>query len=762
MRMSLTPQTFARLQQATTNSRLALDSWQTASIEERRFFVRATGLPFKWVEMPVDLEAFLYSRKYLNHPKLSSIQLEFVRELSELFEPVENLETVSVRDGQPQDLVAVWGKGCVSGLMECHRADGKGKIAVAQAVQNGLETAVWGTDGSLYHVGWFKRGEGLLVRVETALGKSVDVYMGHKFCVRYDGWRTGWHVGDEIRTVDGWEAILSVELLGEYPYYDTRVPNCHSYILNGIWNHNSGKDTVVMIGMARILYLLGCLYNPQEVFGMPSYSGIDMLNVALNKDQAEQNFFNPMERMLRSSEWFTDKLQLVFRDRSIHCPPIIGKDKDNADMYAINAWSGHSGHEAMEGKNLIVGVVDEIDAFRHLRRGSGNKASSAEAMYSMLSSSVRSRFPKVGKTVMISWPRYSRSFLMNQLRAGKEDPAVFASGPYATWEVRDDIDEEAFARDFRNNLEDAKARYGANPGEAIERYYTNTVAVLRAFHAKIKETPFGDEYVRDEDNPGREPPVNEHGQLLLGKLEKPDRRMYYCWHGDLARVGDRAAVAMAHHSGYILDPLDETTYLPVVMLDLLMWWEATANSEIDLAEIRRSMLDVIRKGYRVGSVTFDKYASEEMLQQFAKHDRWGKRLRYTSEGKPRREPMDTGRFSLDISTKGHDQLKQLVYEKGRLEAFFVPLLVQELMNLENVGGGAKVDHPAGGSKDLADAVAGAIAGALRYEQKWLMHHAFRGDAHGDILLSAGNAPVVAPNEVSIIKTNKAGHPKVIA
>jgi hypothetical protein len=48
---------------------------------------------------------------------------------------------------------------------------------------------------------------------------------------------------------------------------------------------------------------------------------------------------------------------------------------------------------------------------------------------------------------------------------------------------------------------------------------------------------------------------------------------------------------------------------------------------------------------------------------------------------------------------------------GRLEAYWDPLVVDEVLSLRRLKNG-KVDHPSGGSKDMADAVAGAVLGAV--------------------------------------------------
>lgn len=729
-----------------------LQEWQAASIEERRFLIRARGLPIAWVERPVSLETFVTSPLYLGHPPLSPIQFDFVYHLAEIFDlPAidEQLSNVVIKTPQVQELVAVWGKGCLSGDQSVTDCITQEAMPVRDWATSQRLCNVLSTDGEVRPVCWFRCGRGPLVQVQSTSGKRLRVYRGHKFMVAGLGWSPEWMVDSRVLTVDGWERIAGIESMGEELYYDTTVPVMHNYAAGGFWNHNSGKDTCVMIGVARILYLLGCLVSPQQVFGMPEYSSIDLLNIALNEKQAAENFFDPLKRMLAQSVWFMQRLKVQIVDGAIHCPPII--DRTLGDMYAVNAWSGHSGHEAMEGKNLIVAVADEIDAFRHIQAGAGNKATQAASMYGMLSSSVSSRFPVVGKTVMISWPRYARSFIMSKLAAGREEPAVFSSGPYATWEVHPHRIKEDFERHFRTNPEDSKARYGAQPSETLEGYFSLQGAVLDAFHSEIETTDFGFSYVRSKGNPGPEPPVDEHGRVQIAHVAPPLNRIKYCWHGDLAIKHDRAAIAMAHHSGFIEDPDDPGAQLPVVTIDLVAWWEAEIGGEIDLSEIRRFILDFARRGYQVGSVTFDGFASEEMLQQLKKHDARGNRVKFNRDGNPIRDVMNAGYFSVDTNMKAYETLKGLIYETGRLQAFYCPLLVQELLSLELVRGGKKVDHPSDGSKDASDSVAGAVFNALLYlnDRAWLRRG---GIGAPTAIVGGGVASSYEPNEEPLVST----------
>jgi len=533
----------------------------------------------------------------------------------------------------------------------------------------------------------------------------------------------------QFSAVEACSELFDIDAAMADPYRVTfRQPQYTGAVL--VWGMSSGKDTVAMIIQARLLYLLGCLVDPLGLLtkfeSEPArHTGIDFLNVAVSKDQAEGRFFDPLKRLLRRSPWFMDKLQVRIMDRVIHAPPIIGHDPDKGDMYAVNAWSGHSSQEAMMGGNLLCVVLDEIDAFRSLKFSQGGDRKiatsvTAESMHKALRLTSQSRFPGFGKVIMLSWPRYHGSFIEQKLAEGKDDPGIYTSGPHATWDVNPTKVEADFAVERKRDPEGTRAKYEARPGRAIEGYFTNVAAVLRCFSG-LQTDAF--KIIRNEDEPGREPPLDyETMQLLPGLLGKPEPGAKHCWHVDLALTGDRAAAAMAHHSGWVEDEYGDI--LPVIKLDLVYWWESREGQEIDFAGIRRLMLDVIRMGHRTVSITFDGFQSSDSMQILRRHTQQGRRARIGRDGKPTRPTIDAKHFSMDMGTRGYDTLKEVIYEPGRIDAFYCRLLIEELLGLISIGG-KKVDHQTGSSKDVADAVGGAVWGAVNNLNEQLERTAYR-------------------------------------
>ncbi|GAH35743.1 unnamed protein product, partial [marine sediment metagenome] len=139
-------------------------------------------------------------------------------------------------------------------------------------------------------------------------------------------------------------------------------------------------------------------------FGKAEVSSIDMINMAFGAQQAQANFFEPFAALVTEAPCFEG---LVKPKRDFLAFP--GK--------RIRAFSGHSFGGAVEGKNLMAGVLDEIAEFKTAkememmgRRSIRAPKYSAEALYDVIRSSVDSRFA-TGKVILLSYPRYKGDYI---------------------------------------------------------------------------------------------------------------------------------------------------------------------------------------------------------------------------------------------------------------------------------------------------------------------------------------------------------------
>lgn len=471
------------------------------------------------------------------------------------------------------------------------------------------------------------------------------------------------------------------------------------------WGKGSGKDHVCRISSLRVAYLLLCLKSPQQYYSMPDQDSIHLLNIASNSAQAYRAFFKPMTQAVRRG-WFKDRAEPT----------------QNAIQYAkhIEAVSGHSEAESQEGLNLMLGVADEIDAFKAKVEmiGQGKKmreaSTSAESILDMLKTSASTRFPECYKRVAISYPRYLGSTIQILTDEARQDNAeqgdkstYYVSGPLATWEVNPRVTgKDQFATDYRKSPDAAAAKYECKPTRATDAYFRNPQSFRMAvdgpdqpIHVDYHLT----EYISEQTGlkvTGWEP------TLHISPDFKPVAGARYAIHGDMAVTADRAGISMSHvvrweekteiavaEDG---EHIPQDQVVPFLRNDFTIAFEAdlgeTPPREIQIRWLRRLVFDLIKRGFYISLVTLDGFQSVDTLQTLAHHG------------------ITTNRVSTDRDQDIWKAVKDISSE-GRLSMPYSALLLQELDALSRVGG--KVDHPVGGSKDLADAFACSLVGAIQ-------------------------------------------------
>jgi len=473
----------------------------------------------------------------------------------------------------------------------------------------------------------------------------------------------------------------------------------------------------------RVCYLLLCLRDPQHYYAMPAQDSIHILNVASSSKQAQRAFFAPMRRAVtRPGCWFqrsgaVDILDAVERQRR-------GKAASNGDgrttalldtirfEHYIEAVSGHSEADSQEGLNLVLGIADEIDAFRsqaELARLTPNRqresSSSAEAILDMLRTSAATRFPSTYKVVHISYPRYLGSTIQQLVARGRQDneekgekSRYYVSGPLASWVANPRIPgKHAFAEDYEKDPALAEAKYECRPRRAVNPYFANEVAI-RECCREAAQQPVAVDYVRDK--------ATWVPQYTFAPDFYPVKGGLYAMHADLAQTADRAGVAMAHIRSWqdhvVIGEQENqlevkvTERRPVVRVDFVLSYASDPGAvppmEIQIRWARLLCLELRRMGFPIVRFTFDQWQSKDSMQILE------------AQG------IETDRFSTDVSEEGWRTLRDVMYE-GRLEMPLRELVVAELLGLSRLPNG-KIDHLGDSSKDEADALAGAVCGAL--------------------------------------------------
>ena len=473
----------------------------------------------------------------------------------------------------------------------------------------------------------------------------------------------------------------------------------------------SGKDYTSTIVCAYVVYLLLCLKDPAKYYGKPPGDTIDIINIAVNADQAKNVFFSNFVKRIKMCRWFDGKYDVKSNN--------IEFDK------GVRAFSGHSEREAFEGLNLFLAVLDEISAFA-MESNTGNaQANTADATYKMYRASVDSRFPDFGKVYLLSFPRFKKDYIQiryegdpeadppikgavaekeviirkhrfklkpdlpddvegNEFEIEWEEdhiiryhyPRVFAL-KRPTWEVNPivSIDSPAMVRQFHDNLADALGRFACMPSDNVDTaFFKNKQAIEDSFVAHNG--------------------VDNNGVFWEGFQPKPDTTYYA--HVDLSKVHDRCAIAVAHVEKWVTVEVGDhyREDYPVVQVDAVRWWKPSHDKPMDYKEVEKFILDVKRRGINLKLVTFDRWNSNDTMNTL-------KQYHVNTE-------------LLSVANKHYDDFLSVLYDK-RLIGPKIPELIEELRMLRYIKD--KVDHPRSGYKDLSDAVCGAIFNAVERTNK---------------------------------------------
>lgn len=469
----------------------------------------------------------------------------------------------------------------------------------------------------------------------------------------------------------------------------------------------SGKDHISVIACCYVVYLLLCLKNPSKYYGYPDDEPIDIINIAINADQARNVFFKR------------------FKTRIEKCPWFIGKFKPGSSTIefdkSVTVYSGHSEREAFEGLNLIFAVLDEISGFA-LESNTGNdRADTADATYKMYRNSVDSRYPDFGKVVMLSWVRFAGDYI-SQRYGGYDDLEKGIIGAVAeknviirrhTFKLDEELPDGIEGNEFTIEWEeDHILRYSfpglyalkrpsweVNPTKKIEDYkrafYTDPADALARF-ACTPTTKTDTAFFKDKDSIRRSfvqtNGVDNEGVFYSGFT--PGNHEYYI-HVDLSKVHDRCAISMAHVDKWVApENAMYGEYMPLVVVDAIRWWKPSKNEPMDYKAVVNFILALKRRGFNIKLVTFDNWNSIDTRNTLEKHH------------------VETD--TLAVGNQHYDDFLSIMYD-DRLRGPALAELIDELDQLQYIKG--KVDHPRAGYKDLSDATCGAIWNAVNRTTK---------------------------------------------
>lgn len=457
----------------------------------------------------------------------------------------------------------------------------------------------------------------------------------------------------------------------------------------------SGKDYVSTVTVAYIVYKLLCLRDPAQYYGKPSGDAIDLINVAINAQQAKNVFFKGFRLKIERSPWFSGKYDAK-------------ADSVEFDK-SVTVYSGHSERESHEGLNLIAAVLDEISGFSQESLSGNENAKTGDAIYKAFRASVDSRFPDFGKVLLLSFPRYQGDFISKRYdevvlekdtvlrkheflinpELGKIDgnqyeieweedhitsyrvPKVYAI-KRPTWDVNPTRSVSDFEQLFVADYADAIMRFACMPTFSSDAFFKQRDKLERSMTMRN--------------------PIDNFKRFDASFEPDPDK-IYYV-HADLAQKHDKCAVSISHVEKWVEMKSfnDYKQIVPFVVVDAIAWWEPRKEGPVDLSEVKNWIIHLRRMGFNLGLVTFDRWQSFDIQQEL--------------------KAVGIKTDTLSVAKKHYEDLAMLIYEE-RVAMPHIDLLLEEMSELKIVSD-KKVDHPRKKSKDLADAMCGSVYDAISH------------------------------------------------
>lgn len=467
-----------------------------------------------------------------------------------------------------------------------------------------------------------------------------------------------------------------------------------------------GKTTLASIALPYMCHWVLCLKDPQAFFELLPGSRIAFMQMSTSESQAAEVVFGDIFARIKHSKWFVENFPYDDKfTKQIRFPK---------DIWIL---PGDSAETTFEGYNILGGILDEMDSHKVTQQ-----KDYAESGYDTIHSRIDSRFGDRGLLICIGQMKKANGFADRKYQELQQDPKAHVVR-MTIWEslgwqkfLKPDGTRDSFFYDVRRKQiiptgvaavvanKDIieipnvfKTNFINNPEKALRDLAGIPPAVNDPFISLVDKIDIArDAWV---ERHGDESPVTDSSHRPQFKdwfraNNDPRRRAV---HIDLATSGDGDALGMA--MGHVEEIVErEGEKKPYIVFDFLLRIRAMPGTEIMLADVRQLLYYLKDElGFRITTVTMDGFQSTDTLQQLRKR-------RYFSDY-----------LSVDRSTLPYEDLREAIYEEriefprymtyiNRGDAKTVEIAMKELMELQDAG--KKVDHPKGGSKDVADAMAG--------------------------------------------------------
>lgn len=504
----------------------------------------------------------------------------------------------------------------------------------------------------------------------------------------------------------------------------------------------SGKSTVALWTQAYQLYLMSCVRNPHKLYGQASTDELLIIFQSITATQAKTVGFARFRSMIQASPYFQKKYPF---DKSIESRLVFGPSG------RIQVVPVSSKDTAAIGQNVIGGLIDELNYMavieKSKRTPDAETYDQAVAVYQSIARRRKTRFIKQGRLpgvlCLVSSRKYPGQFTDRKEEQARTDPTIYVYDK-RVWEVKpwefgkerfrvfvgddsrrpriladgDDVPDGRvieipmeFLTDFETDIMNALREIAGVATIARHPYLMNREAVSQSF-SRVPQSIFDEESVDFQS-------IKLHARK--DRFFKPE--LPRAAHIDLGVTGDSAGLAigcvpMFVRLGDLKYGVDEAyssslnQHMPILRYDALLEVRPPKGGEILFFRIRNVLLQLRDMGLNIRWVTFDSYESRDS-QQLLRQEGF-----ITGVVSMDRIGQSGGKGGMNKSNEAQDTLKAALYTE-RVWAPPHAKAIRELLALERDAKTGKIDHPAKGSKDVADSMAGVAFTLTNRRELWV-------------------------------------------
>lgn len=500
---------------------------------------------------------------------------------------------------------------------------------------------------------------------------------------------------------------------------DNLTTNVNNLIVSGA--RGIGKSELAVTINLYLMHRVLCLKDPLEHFKMKPTEKICFAFMNITKDLAEEIGVSKFQNTVKLSPWFLERGKLVGRTDIIWEPPEF-----------IEIIIGSQPRHVI-GKGIFCAFFDEISFIPN--QDIDKQKKKAIDMIDTAIGGMKTRFIYKGENptllILASSKRSEKSFLeehmKKQLEVNKEnvmivDEAVWNVKPPETysgvrfkvalgnkflasqvippgddirvWESRGykiiDVPIE-FKSNFDLDIERSLCDFAGISSSELTKYISGA-AVKEIVDEKLNN-PFTKEILEIGNGPDDKFQYYDffNQTMMHPKLRKKPLFI----HLDMSVTGDRTGIAGVWIAGKRPSTDKEQQAKDLYYsLAFSVAIKAPKGRQISFEKNRNFIYWLKEQGFNIKGISTDSYQSYDTGQALI-----AKGYNY--------KQISVDRVDRDNINKPYQYFKSTIYEK-RLEIYDSRLLIQEITDLERNLNNGKVDHPDGGSKDISDAVCGAL------------------------------------------------------